>query len=164
MICIHYDHNKKFGLLKFHSGYGKFYFNSPKGYSRTIINAQTVWHHRGFLLFTVFWNSVDRWIVLVCFDIIYEINSYGLNNSSKHYLLHLRPTVWLFPNHIWNISITFCVCFLSPVLTAAGDRAAVQPAPAPDRPPTAPRGQHHRPGRVTDESAGEPATGHLECE
>ena len=28
---MNYDHNKKFGLLKFHSGYGK--FNSPKGYS-----------------------------------------------------------------------------------------------------------------------------------
>ena len=41
MICMNYDHNKKFGLLKFHSGYGKFYFNSPKGYTRKIINAQT---------------------------------------------------------------------------------------------------------------------------
>jgi len=41
MICMNYDHNKKFGLLKFHSGYGKFYLNSPKGYSRKIINAQT---------------------------------------------------------------------------------------------------------------------------
>ena len=56
------------------------------------------------------------------------------------------------------------MCFLLPVLTAAGDRPAVQSAPAPDRPPTAPRGQHHRPGRVTDESAREPASGHLECE
>jgi len=28
-----YDHNKKFGLLKFHSGYGKFNLNSPKGYT-----------------------------------------------------------------------------------------------------------------------------------
>ena len=42
MICMNYDHNKKFGLLKFHSGYGQFYFNSPKGYNRKIINAQTV--------------------------------------------------------------------------------------------------------------------------
>jgi len=41
MICMIYDHNKKFGLLKFHSGYGTFYLNSPKGYSRKIINAQT---------------------------------------------------------------------------------------------------------------------------
>ena len=41
MICINYDLKKKFGLLKFHSGYGKFYFNSPKGYNRKIINAQT---------------------------------------------------------------------------------------------------------------------------
>ena len=38
---MYYDNNKKFGLLQFHSGYGKFYFNSPKGYSRKIINAQT---------------------------------------------------------------------------------------------------------------------------
>ena len=37
-----YDHNKKFGLLKFLSGYGKKKFNSPKGYSRKIINAETV--------------------------------------------------------------------------------------------------------------------------
>jgi len=41
MICMNYDNNKKFGLLKFLSGYGKFYLNSPKGYSRKIINAQT---------------------------------------------------------------------------------------------------------------------------
>jgi len=41
MICMNYDHNKKFGLLKFHSGYGKFYVNSPKGYTQKIINAQT---------------------------------------------------------------------------------------------------------------------------
>ena len=41
MICMNYDHIKKFGLFKFHSGYGKFYFNSPKGYNQKIINAQT---------------------------------------------------------------------------------------------------------------------------
>jgi len=41
MICMNYDANKMFGLLKFHSGYGNIYFNSPKGYSRKIINAQT---------------------------------------------------------------------------------------------------------------------------
>jgi len=38
---MNYDHNKKFGLLKFHLGYGNCYLNSPKGYSQTIINAQT---------------------------------------------------------------------------------------------------------------------------
>ena len=38
---MNYDHNTKFGLLKFHSGYGKVNLNSPKGYSRKIINAQT---------------------------------------------------------------------------------------------------------------------------
>ena len=38
---MNYDNNKKFGLLQFHPGYGKFYLNSPKDYSRKIINAQT---------------------------------------------------------------------------------------------------------------------------
>jgi len=36
MICMNYGNNKKFGLLQFHLGYGKFYLNSRK-----IINAQT---------------------------------------------------------------------------------------------------------------------------
>ena len=40
MICMNYDHNKKFGLLKFHSGYGKFNLNSPKGYSIKIITCR----------------------------------------------------------------------------------------------------------------------------
>ena len=38
---MNYDNNKKFGLLQLHSGYGQFYLNSPKGYIRKIINAQT---------------------------------------------------------------------------------------------------------------------------
>jgi len=42
--CMNYDHNKIFGLFKFQSGYRKFYLNSPKGYSRKIINAQTALH------------------------------------------------------------------------------------------------------------------------
>jgi len=42
MICMKYNHNKKFGLLKFHSGYGKFYLNGPNGYIQKIINVQTV--------------------------------------------------------------------------------------------------------------------------
>jgi len=41
MICMNNDHNKKFGLLKFDSGYGKFNLNSPKGYSLKRIKAQT---------------------------------------------------------------------------------------------------------------------------
>jgi len=41
MICMNYDHNKKFGLLKFYSGYWKINLNSPKGYGLKIINAQT---------------------------------------------------------------------------------------------------------------------------
>ena len=44
-MCMNFDHNKKFGLLQFHSSYGKFNFNSPMGYSLKmnpkIINAQT---------------------------------------------------------------------------------------------------------------------------
>jgi len=43
MICMNYDHSKKFGLLKFHSGYETFNLNSPKGYNLKIINAQTAW-------------------------------------------------------------------------------------------------------------------------
>ena len=35
---------QKFGLLKFHSGYEFFYLNSPNGYGRKIINAQTGTH------------------------------------------------------------------------------------------------------------------------
>ena len=38
---MNYDHNKIFGLFKFKSGYRKLCLNSPKGYSRKIINAQT---------------------------------------------------------------------------------------------------------------------------
>jgi len=38
---MNYDHNKKFVLLKLHTGYGKFYFNSRNGYNRKIIMAQT---------------------------------------------------------------------------------------------------------------------------
>jgi len=34
MICMNYNHNKKFRLLKFYSGYGKICFNSPTGYSK----------------------------------------------------------------------------------------------------------------------------------
>ena len=41
MNCKNYNHNIKLGVFKFQSGYKKFYMKSPKGYSRTIINAQT---------------------------------------------------------------------------------------------------------------------------
>jgi len=36
-----YEHNNNLGLFKFQSGYRKIYLNSPKGYSRKIINMQT---------------------------------------------------------------------------------------------------------------------------
>jgi len=39
---MNYDHNKIFGLFKFQSSYIKLYLNSPKGYSRKLINVQTV--------------------------------------------------------------------------------------------------------------------------
>jgi len=38
---MNYDLNKKIGLFKFQSGYRKLYLNSPKGYSKKIIKAQT---------------------------------------------------------------------------------------------------------------------------
>jgi len=38
---MNYDNNKKFGLLQFYSGHGHFYLNSPKGFCRKKINAQT---------------------------------------------------------------------------------------------------------------------------
>ena len=57
MICMSYDNNKKFGLSQFHSGYGNFYLNSPKGYSWKIINAQTaLWNKTTFFL-----QSADSW-------------------------------------------------------------------------------------------------------
>ena len=40
---MNYDHNKKFGLFQFQSGYRKLYLNSPKGYSRKNIKAQTAY-------------------------------------------------------------------------------------------------------------------------
>jgi len=48
---MNYDNNKKFGLLQFHSGYGKNYLNSPKGYDRKIINAQTDIIHSHVVVF-----------------------------------------------------------------------------------------------------------------
>jgi len=39
--CRNYDQNTNFVLFKFQSGYRKLYLNSPKGYSRKIINAHT---------------------------------------------------------------------------------------------------------------------------
>jgi len=46
---MNYDNNKKFGLLQFHSGYAKNYLNSPKGYDRKIINAQTAFNLNKYL-------------------------------------------------------------------------------------------------------------------
>jgi len=41
MYCLNYDYNKYFGLLKSQSGDIKFHLDSPKGYSRKQISAQT---------------------------------------------------------------------------------------------------------------------------
>jgi len=38
MICMNYDHNKKFGLLKLHAGYGNCNLKSPKGYGLKVIH------------------------------------------------------------------------------------------------------------------------------
>ena len=57
MICMNYDYNKKFGLLKFHSGYEKFNLNSPMGYSLKIINVQTGVDE---LIFQI--NNVDHYL------------------------------------------------------------------------------------------------------
>jgi len=46
---MNFDHNKNFGLYKFQSSYRKLYLNNPKGYSKKIINAQTVYY-----LYTIF--------------------------------------------------------------------------------------------------------------
>ena len=54
--CIYYDHNKEFGLFKNNSGYRKLYLNSPKGYSRKIIIAQT--DQLPFKVLTIFSNSI----------------------------------------------------------------------------------------------------------
>jgi len=46
--CMNYDHNQFWGLFKFKTGYRKYILNSPKGYSRKIINAQTGKHPRSY--------------------------------------------------------------------------------------------------------------------
>jgi len=85
MICMNYDHNKKFGLLKFHSGYGKFYFNSPKGYTRKIINAQTDAQKVFIMLIWRLWmlqiqNKLFlNWVAKNICDFSYNI----LNSSQK---------------------------------------------------------------------------------
>ena len=68
MICMNYYNNKKFGLLQFYSGYGKFYFNSPKGYSQKIINTQTDIENINFCINKTFFDA--------CYD-LYSIQLYG---------------------------------------------------------------------------------------
>jgi len=43
MNCMNYNQNQHFGLFKFLWGYITFYLNSPKCYSRKIINTQTAY-------------------------------------------------------------------------------------------------------------------------
>ena len=57
-ICMNYYHSKKFGLLKLYSGYWKFYLNSPKGFSRKIINAQT--DYTEFNISSIFWDKMIK--------------------------------------------------------------------------------------------------------
>jgi len=71
-----YDHNKKFGLLKFHSGYGKFNLNSPKGYSLKIINVQTA---------LKFYDLSYRWISFLYARIeTSDVLWYGICPSVSH--------------------------------------------------------------------------------
>jgi len=101
MICMYYDHNKKFGLLKFNLGYGKFNLNSPKGYSLKIINAQTDIN----LLFISFFISILN--PMFCLITIWPIPNFsGMKSSmasftcSRLYLrqgfLQMMFSSWLF--------------------------------------------------------------------
>jgi len=58
-----YDHNKYFEQFKFQSGYRELYLNSPKGYSRKIINAQTG-------------NNNLLSVIKICYILIYEMKLY----------------------------------------------------------------------------------------
>ena len=59
MICMNYDHNKKFGLLKSHSGYETFNLNSPKGYSLKIIYAQTEYAY-------IYLHTLQDMVFIIC--------------------------------------------------------------------------------------------------
>jgi len=57
MICTNHDHNKKFGLLKFHSGYRNINLDSPEGYglkkiTRRLTTTQSVALIRHLLVFS----------------------------------------------------------------------------------------------------------------
>jgi len=71
MICINHEHNKKFGLFKFHSGDGKFNLNSLRGYSLKIFNAQTA--------------HVSDFIVLwcVCFGLSLSLSFGSIKSGSN---------------------------------------------------------------------------------
>ena len=55
MNCMNYDHNKKFRLFKFQSGYRKLYFNSPRAIVEKIINVQTAITES--FMHNIFYNS-----------------------------------------------------------------------------------------------------------
>jgi len=59
---MNYDHNQFFGQFKFQSGYRKLYLNSPKGYSRKIINAQTEWDLNNQQQIKSIDLSINRWL------------------------------------------------------------------------------------------------------
>jgi len=62
---MNYDHNKKFGLLKFNSGYDNYYLNSPKDYIRKIINMQTDGQHKNHWVIPPvqqpLWRAAQGW-------------------------------------------------------------------------------------------------------
>jgi len=69
---MNYNHYQFFGLFKFQAGYRKFYLNSPKSYSKKIINTQI-----GHVLVMSMTNSslVKDKIVTVMFSIhTFKIN------------------------------------------------------------------------------------------
>ena len=52
------------------------------------------------LLTVSYWEEERMGLWNTCTWTVYSYTASG--NSSKHYPLHLGPTVWLFQNHIWN--------------------------------------------------------------
>ena len=87
---MNYDHNRKFGLLKFHWGYGNFYVNSPKGYTWKIINAHTdtlVFKSTGYYLSAcanrrdTICPHVQKWRGTICIFYKFNTNHIILNVS-----------------------------------------------------------------------------------
>ena len=113
MICMNYDHNKKFGLLKFHSCYGKFYLNSPNGYSRNIINVQTAWN-TSFMpsdpgiseLYALELGGKSHLFTKLRFHLGFDVISFTLS-------LPLHPYLW---GGYWLARLILACCYCFPLL------------------------------------------------